>query len=202
VYDEAGQYAKAEPLYQRSLTIREAQLGKDHADIAASLNNLATLYEASDRTDQAADLKERARRISRRHVALVLPVLSQAEQANFLRNQDEGDYHGALSLGLQHATDPDLAARSAAFVLNGKAVAQQACAEAILLARDSRDPASAALARQLADTRRQLARLALATPHAGREASYQRQLHDLARQEQDLAKQLQKAGSRTANPNP
>ena len=36
-----GQYAKAEPLYQRSLKIRESQLGPDHPDVAASLNNLA-----------------------------------------------------------------------------------------------------------------------------------------------------------------
>ena len=40
-----GQYAKAEPLYQRSLAIHEDKLGKDHPDVATSLNNLASLYE-------------------------------------------------------------------------------------------------------------------------------------------------------------
>ena len=38
-----GQYAEAEPLYQRALAIWEQQLGTDHPDTATSLNNLAAL---------------------------------------------------------------------------------------------------------------------------------------------------------------
>src|SRR5262249_17977601 len=37
----AGDYAGAEPLYRRSLDIREKALGPDHPDTANSLNNLA-----------------------------------------------------------------------------------------------------------------------------------------------------------------
>ncbi len=44
LYTELGQYAKAEPLYRRSLEIKEAKLGKDHPHVADSLNNLAILY--------------------------------------------------------------------------------------------------------------------------------------------------------------
>jgi Tetratricopeptide repeat len=44
LYDNQGQYAKAEPLYQRPLAIREKALGPEHPDVAASLNNLAWLY--------------------------------------------------------------------------------------------------------------------------------------------------------------
>ena len=36
-----GRYAEAEPLYKRSLAIREKALGPDHPDVAQSLNNLA-----------------------------------------------------------------------------------------------------------------------------------------------------------------
>lgn len=39
-------YGKAPPLFERSLSIREEALGSDHADVAASLNNLAALWEA------------------------------------------------------------------------------------------------------------------------------------------------------------
>ena len=39
-----GHYAKAEPLYQRALAIREKTLGPEHPDTANSLNNLAALY--------------------------------------------------------------------------------------------------------------------------------------------------------------
>jgi hypothetical protein len=36
-----GNYSQAEPLYQRSLAIDEKVLGKEHPDVATTLNNLA-----------------------------------------------------------------------------------------------------------------------------------------------------------------
>ena len=44
LYDNQGRYAEAEPLYKRSLAIREKALGPDHPDVATALNNLAELY--------------------------------------------------------------------------------------------------------------------------------------------------------------
>ena len=38
-----GNHAKALPLYERALAIREALLGPDHPDTATSLDNLAIL---------------------------------------------------------------------------------------------------------------------------------------------------------------
>ena len=35
LYVDLGRYAEAEPLYRRSLEIREKQLGRDHPDVAA-----------------------------------------------------------------------------------------------------------------------------------------------------------------------
>ena len=40
-----GDYAKAEPLYRQALEIRKQVLGENHPDYAASLNNLAGLYQ-------------------------------------------------------------------------------------------------------------------------------------------------------------
>ena len=34
LYQSMGRYAEAEPLCQRSLAIREKQLGRDHPDVA------------------------------------------------------------------------------------------------------------------------------------------------------------------------
>src|SRR3989338_6000626 len=50
---QAGKYSQAEPLYRRSLEIREKVLGPEHPDVAASLNNLAGLYDAQGRYAQA-----------------------------------------------------------------------------------------------------------------------------------------------------
>jgi tetratricopeptide (TPR) repeat protein len=43
LYGAQGRYARAEPLYQRALAIREKALGPDHPDVATSLSNLAQL---------------------------------------------------------------------------------------------------------------------------------------------------------------
>ena len=55
-----GRYPEAEPLYVRSLSIREQQLGADHPDTATSLNNLAALYESMGRYPEAQPLYLRA----------------------------------------------------------------------------------------------------------------------------------------------
>jgi len=56
-------YAKAEPLYRRSLKIREEQLGGDHPDVATGLNNLAGLLRAQGKYAEAEPLYRRALKI-------------------------------------------------------------------------------------------------------------------------------------------
>ena len=47
------EYAKAEPLYQEALQIRQKVLGSEHPDTATSLNNLGMLYQAYGRVRQS-----------------------------------------------------------------------------------------------------------------------------------------------------
>lgn len=60
LYNAMGRYTEAEPLYVRSLAIREQELGANHPDTAASLNNLAGLYESTGRYSEAEPLYVRA----------------------------------------------------------------------------------------------------------------------------------------------
>ena len=60
LYDSQGKYGDAEPLYRRSLAIREKALGADHPDAAQSLNNLAALYKAQGKYGDAEPLHRRA----------------------------------------------------------------------------------------------------------------------------------------------
>jgi tetratricopeptide (TPR) repeat protein len=60
LYKAQGRYSEAEPLYGRSLSIREQQLGADHPDVATSLNNLAGLYQAQGRYSEAEPLYGRS----------------------------------------------------------------------------------------------------------------------------------------------
>jgi tetratricopeptide (TPR) repeat protein len=193
LYYDLGQYAKAEPLYQRCLQIRTAQLGPDHPEVGFSFHNLGTLYEALAQPGQAADFFDRARRLSRRHALRVLTVLSEPEQINFLRNTDDLHWHIALALGLRHPNDSKLAELSAAWLVNGKGLAQQTLAQAALLARDSNDPTLRDLSRTLQQTRQELAQLTLQSSGEQQLAQRQRRLKELSDQEQALAKQLHQA---------
>jgi tetratricopeptide (TPR) repeat protein len=65
---EQGRYAEAEPLYQRSLQIREQQLGADHPHVATSLNNLALLYRSQGCYGDAEPLFVRSLAISERRL--------------------------------------------------------------------------------------------------------------------------------------
>jgi tetratricopeptide (TPR) repeat protein len=51
-------YARAAPLHERALRIREAALGAEHPETAMSLNNLALLYKAQGAYAKAAPLYE------------------------------------------------------------------------------------------------------------------------------------------------
>lgn len=53
VFEKAGLYDKTKALYERSLAIREKIFGKEHPDVATSLNNLAGLYQVQSNYDQA-----------------------------------------------------------------------------------------------------------------------------------------------------
>ena len=122
--------------------------------MAINLNNLAILHAAQGRWAEAAGSIDREHHGVRRHVARVLPALAEAEQLTFLKAKDQGHLHAALALALARRDNPEAVGRSAGWVLNGKAVAQEALAQrGQLLARDHDDPTAA----RLADVRNQLA---------------------------------------------
>lgn len=202
LYGEMGQAAQAEPLYLRSLKIKQAALGPDHPDVATAHNNLAWNYEKLGQTDKAAGECDRMRRIVRRHVAEVLPVLGEREQLAFIERRDESQFHCALSFGRRHHDQPALAEQSAGWLFSGKAVVQASLAERALLARDSANPALAEHIKRLLALRSDLASLSLAVPKPGQETEHRRKLAELSGQEQELTRQVHQATGRPAKTNP
>jgi tetratricopeptide (TPR) repeat protein len=63
LYQAQGQYAKAEPLYDRALAILEGALGPEHPNVATCLENYALCLRAMDRSQEAEPLEARARAI-------------------------------------------------------------------------------------------------------------------------------------------
>jgi tetratricopeptide (TPR) repeat protein/DNA-binding XRE family transcriptional regulator len=58
-----GRYAEAEPLYQRSLHLREQALGAEHPEIATTLNTLGALYREQGKFAEAESLCQHLLRI-------------------------------------------------------------------------------------------------------------------------------------------
>jgi CHAT domain-containing protein/Tfp pilus assembly protein PilF len=63
LYHTRGRYAKAESLYRQSLKIRQARQGKDHPDVAHSLNALAALYKDFGQYAKAEPMFQRSLKI-------------------------------------------------------------------------------------------------------------------------------------------
>src|ERR1019366_4127451 len=57
---QRGEYANAAALYKSALAIQEKTLGPDHVEVAASLNNLAVLYQDEYMDAQAEPLYRRS----------------------------------------------------------------------------------------------------------------------------------------------
>ena len=196
LYQALGRYDEARQVYARSLRVFEGRLGPNHPRLAQNLYSLMLLHAAEERWGEAAAIGDQVCRIVRRHTSRVLPALSEAEQLRFLHVQHDAALHAALSMALARRRDAGLAERSAGWVLNGKAVAQQALAERTLLARDGGDAVLGQVVEQLVGVRTKLASLSLQGPAAGQEAVHRRQLERLAEQEQTLSKRLGQAGGR------
>ena len=72
LYHAQGDYAQAQPLYQRALTIVENALGREHPDVVTSLNNLAELYREQGNYAEAKLLLQRSLAIRENALATAL----------------------------------------------------------------------------------------------------------------------------------
>jgi tetratricopeptide (TPR) repeat protein len=179
-----GDLEHADTLFQQALEIYQARFGRDHPRTVNTLAELASLHAARGRHEEAIRLTDRALRGLRRHTVTVLPMLTEAEQLVFLKRSHTEQLDKALSLVLGRSSSAEECYRAAEWLLNGKAVAQQALAERLLLARDNRSPEARQLLAELGDVRRELSRLTLSN-----EADRTRR-HALAEQEKELSARL------------
>jgi tetratricopeptide (TPR) repeat protein len=101
LYESMGRYAEAEPLYLRSLTIREEQLGANHPDTANSLNNLALLYKSMGRYAEAEPLYLRSLTIREKQLGANNPDIAQSLNNLALLYESMGRYAAAAPLYLR-----------------------------------------------------------------------------------------------------
>ena len=154
-----GKHAEARKLFEKSAAVRDKVLGPANPLTSISWQNLAFAAAAGGDWAAAIDAADRGRRGVRRHVARVLPALTDREQVQFLKVRDEANLHGVLSIGLQRGADPAAAERSAGWLSNAKAVGQEAAAERMKIDTRAADPQSRKSAEELVAIRRELSAL-------------------------------------------
>lgn len=92
---ERGRYSEAEPLYKRALSIREQQLGIDHTDVAANLNNLGLLYWQQGKYEEAEPLFIRALLIREQKLGEMHPDTAESLNDLALIYRNQGKYEEA-----------------------------------------------------------------------------------------------------------
>jgi tetratricopeptide (TPR) repeat protein len=97
-YDYNGLFAEAEPLYRRSLEIREQQLGPEHLDVATSLNNLALLLWSQGKYVEAEPLYRRSLKIREQQLGPEHPYVATILNNLALLLKSQGKYAEAEPL--------------------------------------------------------------------------------------------------------
>lgn len=133
LYQKQGNPQKAEKSLKESLASSIRLFGEEHPSVADDYDTLSIVYVTMGNLRQATQLREQSRRSIRRHMARMLPGLSEKAQQTYLVANFRPAFTAALSLGLDQKEDSRTATLSAGWLLNGKSVAQEVLAEAALL---------------------------------------------------------------------
>lgn len=90
----------AERLYKKSLQVTKTIMGNRHRDYAATLGNLASLYQQEKKFNQAIGLRKEAIEIEKNWMINLFAVLSESEKLNYIQRLEFNQYSN-LSLLFQ-----------------------------------------------------------------------------------------------------
>ena len=187
----------AKASYDEALRIRKLQFPDTHPDLAYSNTALGEVNAATTNWDSSVEHFDLARRGFRRHIDQTLPSLLEVDQIAFLKYVDEPFFHSSLSLALSQPQNQKVIDYSAGWVLNGKAVSQQALAQRALIARDTTNSQLASAVKALLVIRKQLASLMMVSDSKVADSTRQSRIDELERQEQSQSRKLSDEGGRS-----
>lgn len=188
------EFDQAEIHSRRAVEQLEKSPGNSHPLTITATTTMGAIHAQLGHFKEASDAIDKARRGTRKHVSHILPSLSETEQIMFLTDTYQNGLYIALSLALANHSDTELVQRSATWLINGKAVAQEAMAQRNLLSRGQNDPQSEETATQLLQIRTQLAGLAMSAASGDRAESRKQLVEQLTERERNLSQQLSDTG--------
>ena len=98
LYDAKADYEQAKPLYEGALAIKEKVFGKEHPEVAISLNNLGLLYKTQDKYAKAKPLYERALAIHEKVFGKEHPDVANSLNNLAVLYDSQGNYERAKPL--------------------------------------------------------------------------------------------------------
>jgi CHAT domain-containing protein len=190
VVRDEGDHAAARRMYEEAVAIERKAYGPEHHEVGGTLRNLAFLSFQQGNDKQALRDWHESRQLENRRVRLALPSLSPSEQMHYLNSAYRRDWFHALSFGYLRRTKQEIVDRSAEWLINGKAIAQESLAELQLATRGGKDENRTKVAAQLRDVRTKLAALANTQPKPAELVAHRAQVEQLTAEERRLAGQL------------
>ena len=154
LYYSMGDYAKAEPLYQRALKIDEKALGPDHPDTATALNNLALLKIDLGEAKDAIPLATRAQQAEEKYLSNILSFTSEQQRLAFQKTTNPYTLFATLGSATELAQT----------ILRQKGVVLDSLLEDRLVAEASADPKQREIIAQLRAAKQRLMQLVLEVP--------------------------------------
>lgn len=198
---KTGRADEVDGLLQQILEIRRARLGKAHPLTASAQRELSVSRFASGRHSEAVRLMHTALQLQRVHQVRLLPMLSERDQLTYLK-KTQTSLDDALTMALANPLGDENAARTASWLVNGKAVAQQAVADRLLLSRGVDSPDGRRMLAELTSVRQELARLTLEPPKPGAEEHSRTRKEELTERERSLSSRLGHQDARATRDDP
>ena len=124
-YGNQARFTDAEPLYDRSLAIREKVLGPNHPDVAQSLNNLAALLDSQARYANALPIVQRLISQNGARKSVAFAVLYHSLLQNIIPPRDALDAsYNVLQRSVSSAAGEAVSELAARFAVGNSELAQ------------------------------------------------------------------------------
>ncbi|WP_231753499.1 tetratricopeptide repeat protein [Rosistilla carotiformis] len=195
---DAGDFENARQALEQALSIRRRTLGHEHSSVVWVLMALAELEAQANQTVKAGQYFEQARRLSRKRLATVLPTMTANEQIHFLRRSETDGFAKCLSFAVENPESERIKIQSVGWLINGKAIGQEALAESALLSR----PETIEYVRRLRVVRARLSQLGSLSVGQMDEQERREAIAAFETEQQDLQRQIAAAGTGMSDVDP
>lgn len=194
-------FSAAKKYFREAESFLISSVADRHPDRADISLRLANVHQLLQQPDQAAEEFQKARQSARSYVTHQLSSLPEDEQLRFLAFHDRPALDDALRFGISPPTQTRFVARSAEWLINGKAIAAEVFADVSAFMKTHASPEVAAVMRDLASVRESLSRSYFQEIETEPvlEAS---ELTKLASRERELMRELVRLGVRSERQTP